>query len=329
MSLSDVAGAFPRIALDAMGGDYAPDAPVQAANDACRAGVRVVVYGDEPALRRAGLDAGVSVVHAEQTLDPDLAPFDAVRAAPRSSVRLALEAHRAGEVGAVVSCGSTGPILLEAYRVLGLLPGVARPALAVTIPLPGDARLLLLDAGANVDCRPEHLVGFGVLGAAWAQAHGSGRPRVGLLSNGSEAQKGTATIRRAVAALAERGLAVVGQIEPHDALAGGCDVLVCDGLVGNVLLKSLEAAVDLLAGHAQALGAVGPIRERLLDRVSWPRLGAALLLGVDGVVAVGHGRSDAAAIVGAIQAAGRAVDARALAALRTALGPVHPSPPGG
>jgi phosphate acyltransferase len=307
------------IALDVAGGDTPPDPSVAAAVCAAGEGIAVALVG--PRELMASAPANIARWPAGPSPDPGSPPWVAVRDLPRSSVRVGLEAVRDGRAAAFVSCGASGAILIEAVRTLGLLPGVSRPALAVSIPRAGAEPLLLLDAGANVDCRSEHLVGFARLGAAWARAHGREAPRLGLLSNGSEPRKGNEAIRAALERLLASGPVDVRQVEPHDALGGACDVLVADGLLGNVMLKSLEAAVDLVAAHAGALLPDAPTRDAVLDRVSWPRHGAALLLGVRGLVLIGHGRSDAAAVLGALRAADRARRAHAVAALAEALAP--------
>lgn len=317
--MTDEAQAELPIALDAAGGDSPPGPAIDAAIGAASEGISVALVG--PPDFTASAPAGSTTWASGPSPDPELPPWVAVRDLPRSSVRVGLEAVRDGRAAAFVSCGASGPILIEAVRTLGLLPGVARPALAVGIPRAGAEPLLLLDAGANVDCRADHLVGFARLGAAWARAHGLASPRLGLLSNGSEPRKGNDAIRSALDRLRAAGWLDARQVEPHDALAGACDVLVADGLLGNVMLKSLEAAVDLVAAHASALLPDAPSRDAVLERVSWPRHGAALLLGVRGLVLIGHGRSDAGAVLGALRAAERARRADAVGALAEALAP--------
>lgn len=305
------------VVVDAMGGDSAPLAVVEGAVQALAEGVPVALVGDADQIRACVAHCDVPIWPAPQRLDPDLAPLPALRASPRSSVRIALEAVRDQRAVAAVSFGPSGPILLESMRTLGGLPGVARPALCVAIPRVSGRPLLLLDAGASVDCRAEHLTGFARLGVAWARALGAERPTVGLLSNGEEQRKGNDAIRGAAARLSASGMAFVGQVEPHLALSGACDVLVADGLVGNVMLKSLEAAVDLVTS---TLDEVSPsASETLRARIGWRRRGAASLLGVRGIVLVGHGRSDSQAVRAAIHLAHRAARSNATEALSRAL----------
>jgi len=305
------------VVVDAMGGDYAPAAIVRGALKAHDEGLSVALVGDPERIRSLVGDSHIPVLAAPQVVDPSLGALPALRASPRSSLRIALEAVRDGRAAAAFSCGSSGAVLLESMRTLGALPGVARPAICVAIPRVDQRPLLLLDAGASVDCRAEHLVGFAQLGAAWARAHGADRPAVGLLSNGEESRKGNDAIRAAAVRLAASPLRFVGQVEPHRALAGACDVLVADGLLGNVMLKSLEAAVDLVTSNLDQIAP--PAAEALRERLGWRRRGAASLLGVRGIVLVGHGRSDAQAVVAAIRVAARAVRSDATRALRRAL----------
>ncbi|TVQ92792.1 MAG: phosphate--acyl-ACP acyltransferase [Deltaproteobacteria bacterium] len=309
------------ICVDACGGDQAPHAVVRAALTARADGVPVVLAGPADRLR-ATLDCGdLPILDAPEAFDEGLSPLEAIRAAPGSSVAVGLQALHEGRVSALVSCGPSGAVLLQSVRTLGVMRGLSRPALAVSLPRPSGPPALLIDAGANVDCRSEHLVDFARLGVAWLRATGREHVRVGLLSNGAEPGKGTAVVRAALSALAELGPPavgeVVGQIEPHVALAGGCDVLVADGFVGNVMLKSLEAAHEVVLGHLR--GRI-PDAQSALGELSWSRFGAASLLGVEGLVYVGHGRSGHAAVLSAIREAHRTAARDPLTSLRATLG---------
>jgi glycerol-3-phosphate acyltransferase PlsX len=197
---------------------------------------------------------------------------------------------------------------------LGLIDRSARPAIATVLPIAAGRELVLLDAGANVDCKSEHLARFADLGAAFAEVRGIASPRIGLLANGEEVGKGNALTRGAFELLQGSKLNFVGNIEPHRALAGGCDVLVCDGYAGNAVLKSAEGAVSVVGDVLRTelkrswrtrLGAwiAAPAFRALKRRVSWDAHGGALLLGVDGVVVVGHGRANPEAVGAAIRLA--------------------------
>jgi glycerol-3-phosphate acyltransferase PlsX len=313
----------PLIALDVMGGDAAPDVMVAGGLRAHAAGLSVVLVGDNA--RIAPLlptGAAIGVLHAPEALEMHDAPT-AVRGRPECAPRVALRAVAQGRAAAAVSCGNTGATMVSAMLELPSVPGITRPAVAVLLPRSDGGRLILLDAGANADCRPEHLVGFAALGAAYARALGVPTPRVGVLSNGHEAGKGTALTRATLAELdaaPDAGRMIVGNMEPHAALAGGCDVLVCDGFVGNVLLKGVEAAAETVVallkqevarrmsariGAALLVRSLGAAR----DRIAWSAQGGALLLGVRGVVVVGHGRADAAAVHAAVRLAHDAASA--------------------
>lgn len=236
------------------------------------------------------------------------------------SVRRAMQLVREGRADAVVSCGSTGATLFAAVLDLGTLDGADRPAIATILPRGDGGRLVLLDAGANVDCRPELLACFAQLGVVYAEGIGVPNPRVGLLANGEEDSKGNQQVRATLPLLRALDLNVVGNVEPIGAMRGECDVLVCDGFVGNVLLKAAEGAVETVVGllreeiQRRPSGRFGAFLlkgafRRFQKRVAWDARGGALLLGTRGVVVVGHGRANAAAVQAAIETAGQYVEA--------------------
>lgn len=307
------------VALDAMGGDHAPDAIVAGALAAVRDGVRVVLVGDEARLRPiipAGLD--LPVHHAEGCVPMDAqSPVAAVRASPEPSVTAAMRLVQEGRACAAVSCGNTGATMAAGLLVLGRLPGVERPAITLLVPRTDGGRLTVLDMGANVDSRPQHLVQFAAMGHAFAAAVGGlEHPRIGLLSNGEEPGKGDERVREAGLLLAALPLPFVGNVEPTAAFRGACDVLVCDGFVGNIMLKTVEATAEVVTHilreeilqHPSAkAGAwlLRPVLRRVRDRTDYTSQGGALLLGVRGVVVVGHGRSDATAVRSALRYAAR------------------------
>lgn len=281
------------IAVDAMGGDHAPDTIVRGALQAALDGVPVMLFGDKPRIESIIGDratrANVEVRHASQAVPMGASPLAGLRDHPDASISAALKALSEGRASAVISFGNSGATVVDAVRTLRLLPGVDRPALGVELPTLSGGGLFLLDVGGNVDVRPEHLVGFASLGVAWARCEGVVAPRVGVLSNGSEASKGNQLTRQALDSLAEAGIDAQ-PIEPGPALRGQREVVVCDGFVGNVLIKGMEAAIDLVlagANHAAARSA---------------RPTAARLLGVDGIVLVGHGASDAETVARSLRA---------------------------
>lgn len=314
-----------------MGGDEAPAAVVAGAVEASRRGVPVVLVGDEariaPLLPRA---SGVAIAHA-----PDAVAMGeeaaSVRRRADASIRVAMRLVEGGEAAGVVSCGHTGALVIAAALDLGILDGVERPAIATLLPRSDGGRLVLLDAGANVDCRPELLACFALLGAAYAELLGVEDPRVGLLSIGEEDSKGNVQVRASLPLLRTLPLRVVGNVEPGAAMTGACDVLVCDGFVGNVLLKAAEGAVGVVVQllreeisrrPSARFGAwllEGALR-RFRRRVAWDVQGGALLLGARGVVVVGHGRANPRAVAAAIELAARASSAGLVDALRDKLG---------
>jgi glycerol-3-phosphate acyltransferase PlsX len=295
---------------------------------AVRAGVPACLVGDVSAPRR--VPSGFTVVRRGEAF-PMGAAAASVRRSQDASIRVALRLHREGRASCVFSAGHSGAALVAAVLELGVIPGVERPALATVLPRADGGRLVLVDSGANVDCRSEQLASFAVLGSAFAEVIGVSRPRVGLLSIGEEPGKGNDQVRAARPLLERAPVRFVGNVEPTGALAGGCDVVVCDGFVGNVLLKGVEAAADTVAAVARRellqrrwarLAAFLARRRlaRLRDRLAWEAAGGALLLGVRGVVVVGHGRSGPEAVHAGIRLAARAAADGLVAAVERRVG---------
>jgi glycerol-3-phosphate acyltransferase PlsX len=325
------------IAVDAMGGDRAPDAVIEGAIQAARSlGVDVALAGPASLLRDhltrhgAAGEAGLSIIDAPDVVAMDEPALAAFRRKPRSSIRVAADLVGAGEAQALFSAGHSGVAFLTAHSTFGVLPGVDRPALAVTMPTETGAAVLL-DAGANVECRAEHLVQFGLMGAAYASiVLQVDQPRVGLLSIGEEAGKGTDLIRDAHARLTAAPLNFIGNLEARDLFTGRADVVVCDGFTGNIALKvgeglaeSLEHMLREELGGAlvSQIGALLTRRAfaRLRQRVDASEYGAAPLLGVRELTLVGHGRSSPRAVESAIGMAVRLLDARVLGRLADAM----------
>ena len=240
-----------RIAVDAMGGDHAPEHPVSGAVMAARElGVEIALVGDEaalaPALARHGSPDGIDIVHTEEAIGMDESVAVAIRQKRRSSIHEAARLLRRGEVEGLVSAGNTGAVMAISKVIVGTLNGVDRPALAVVLPTQ-MGRAIVLDVGANVEPKSRHLVQFAVMGTHFAsEILGVERPRVGLLSIGEEAGKGNDLVRKAHATLRESPLNFIGNVEANDLYRGGADVVVCDGFTGNILLKTSEAAVETL-----------------------------------------------------------------------------------
>jgi glycerol-3-phosphate acyltransferase PlsX len=309
------------IALDAMGGDHAPEALVRGAATAVEQGIAVLLVGDRAQLEPL-IPSGLSlpILHASERIEDSESPSKAVRRKPDASINLAIQAVVNGKASAAVSCGHTGAAMASSLFGLGRTPGVERPAIATVLPRADGGSLVLLDLGANVDCKPSHLAQFALMGHAFARVVlEQDAPRVALVSNGSEERKGNEQVRAAAELVARLPLDFKGFVEPQDALKGACEVLVCDGFVGNVMLKSVEATASVagqilrreIGRHRSArLGAwllQGALR-RFRDQTDHAQIGGALLIGVTGVVVVGHGRSDQRAVTAAIQLASRCVD---------------------
>lgn len=320
--------ADPRpVALDAFGGDNAPDVVIEGATIAFRQGVPVVLVGDAEKLK-GKIPRGIDVVHAPEIVGMDEPASTPLRKKPESSIRRIFEMVRDGSVVAAVTCGHSGAAMASALHVLGPVPGVERPPLATVVPRRDGGQLVLLDLGANVDCKPQHLAQFAVLGDAYARAVlGIERPKVGLLANGEERGKGNTQVRAAYPELEALDLDFIGNVEPLGALRGECDVLVCDGFVGNVMLKTVEATVEVLGrvlreeirrrpgaqfGRWLLQGAF----RRFRQRTTYDSIGGALLLGVDGIAVVGHGRADARAVASAVRYAHSCSEAGLLAAIK-------------
>ncbi len=301
-----------------MGGDDAPRPIVDGAVSAARhLGVRLYLVGPTDTVRAElarHADAGslpLEIVDAPEVIGMAEPPAAALRRKPRASIRVAVDLVASRTATAVFSAGSTGGTVMAAYSGLGLLPGVDRPALAATVPTSKKAAVLL-DAGANVECRPAHLLQFAMMGTVYAQvALGLDQPRVGLLSIGEEETKGTELIREAHRLLKAAPVQFVGNIEGRDVYSGVADVIVCDGFTGNVALKISEGLVDtvehLLREELQAtfstrVGYLLSLRafRRFQRRVDYSEYGGAPLLGVNGLCIVGHGRSSAKAVRNAL-----------------------------
>lgn len=313
------------IALDALGADGGPGVVAEGAR---RTGLEVLLFG--PAAELGPVADGAEVVDTSVGIDAGEEPAAAVRRTPEASIVRAAEAVGQGRAQALVSAGPTGAALAASVLYVKRLQGVHRPAIAVLLPVPGRPTLLL-DAGANAEVRPEHLVQFAYLGAAFMEAaHGVERPRVGLLSVGDEAGKGTPDVVEAHGRIGEGPLNFVGNVEGHDLTRGTCDVVVTDGFTGNVALKSIEgtakAVVDAVRqavrsgplstiGGLLIRGRVGSLRSQLDPNA----VGGAMLLGLRSVVVIAHGGSSPDGIAAAVQLARRAVDERMVERTRAAL----------
>jgi glycerol-3-phosphate acyltransferase PlsX len=313
-----------RIAVDAMGGDYAPAAAVEGAVLAARTfGAPIALVGDEQAVRAelrkhdAPADL-ISVVHTAQIIEMHESPSAALRCKEDASMMLAARMVAAGDADAVVSAGNSGAFMGAALLALGTIKGVSRPAIATVLPSK-QGSIVLLDAGANCDCRAKHLVQFAHMGDVYARRimH-LDRPRVALLNIGEEPTKGNQLTKAAYQALSATGLNFIGNVEGNNMLTGAADVIISDGFVGNITLKLGEGWADLfvtLLQHevAQLQPAIRDNQDfrsalqELRRRLDYSEYGGALLLGVKGVVVISHGRSTPKALCAAIGVAEESV----------------------
>ena len=341
-----MADSVPHIGIDAMGGDHGSQAVVDGVVLAQRqmpGRFRVTLVGDEPEIRaalcraRAELNLPLEVVHAAERIGMSEKPASAARRKSGSSLGVLAQLHKDGQVDAFFSAGNTGAMVATSLLSLGRLESVSRPALAAVMPgLAGGT--VLLDVGANSDCKPSWLVQFAHMGAVYARyLMGREEPRVGLLSIGAEDTKGNSLVLETLPLLQRaRHLNFVGNVEGRDILKGTCDVIVTDGFTGNVVLKTAEGVATML-GHKvkqelkhdllARLGAVLilPALKRLKAEVDWEEYGAAPLLGVNGVCFVGHGSSGPRAVCSAIRTLSRFVELRVNERIREEIEADHDS----
>lgn len=327
-----------RIAVDAMGSDHFPEPDVAGAVMAAReSGDTIVLVGEEAQVeaelgKHNTANLSIEVEHASQVITMTDKPSEVVKSKRDSSMHVGLNLVKSGAADAFVTAGNTGAVLAVAMlRQVGLgrIPGVKRPALGVIFPTKG--RPLLIDNGANADCRPEYLLQFGLMGSRYVErVLGIERPRVGLISNGEEEGKGNTLVREAIPLLAASGLNYVGNVEPKEFVKGEVHVGVTDGFTGNLMMKTAEAIADALSNlirdemMANPLTIVGgvlarPAFGRVRRQLSPDEVGGAPLLGVNGVVIIAHGRSNAYAIKQAVGQARRMVEKRVVEAIATGL----------
>lgn len=308
------------IALDAMGGDLAPAAAVEGALRARRErGLAVVLVGDEERIkaelqRLHARPSEVEIHHASEVVEMGEHPGQALRRKKDSSIRVCFDLVKSGRCDGMVSAGNSGAVLAGGLFVLGRLEHVDRPCIGGFLPsLGGMGRVVLVDMGANIECTPLQLVQFALMGEVFArEVLGIASPRVGVVANGEEEEKGTDCTRAAAAALREaKGVAFKGYVEGKDVFSGDFDVIATDGFTGNVLLKTAEGAVwafgqllkrEVSASARAKAGALllRPALAHVKKAVDYEEVGGAPLLGIDGVAMIAHGRSSARAILNAI-----------------------------
>jgi glycerol-3-phosphate acyltransferase PlsX len=327
-----------KIVVDAMGGDHAPAIVVDGAVQAARAlGLEIILIGPGAAVEAelarhetAGLH--LTVHHASQVIEMDEHPAAAVKAKKDSSMVVGMELIKRHEADAFFTAGNSGGALAAALFRLGRIRGIKRPALSTIFPShTPQGYCFVLDIGANADCRPEYLVQFALMGSIYAErVLGVGNPRVAIVSNGEEEGKGNQLVQETVPLLKASGFNFVGNAEGKDIPWGHADVVVTDGFTGNVIIKLAEGVskylLDLLkteitSSNISKVGAMlaKPAFDEVKKRLDYREYGGAPLLGVDGVVIVGHGRSDARAIRNGIRMAAQAVENGVLDAIKQGL----------
>jgi len=314
-----------RVGLDAMGGDYAPKEIVRGAIEAAPKlnGHEIVLFGDEDTVRRelerlGGFDGRVSIVHASQVIGMNDVPVEAVRQKRDSSICRMVQMAAQGELDALISAGNTGALAAASQLRMRQLPGVSRPGIAVVIPS-FTGPIVLCDAGANLTPKPHHLVQYAVMAGAYARyVLKVQRPRVALLSVGEEYVKGTTLVKQANELLKScKRVNFIGNVEGRDLFRGGCDVVICDGFVGNIALKLTEGLAEglfktiskelALASPALASG-FDPVIKRVWANHDYAEYGGAPLLGVDGACIICHGSSGHVAIRNAVRVASEYIE---------------------
>jgi glycerol-3-phosphate acyltransferase PlsX len=322
------------IILDAMGSDKYPQPEIEGALSAAKLIENdIILVGDEKLIHTklnalAGDHKGISIVHAPEVVDMWDKPVESAKSKPNNSMAVGLGLVKEGYGNAFVTAGNTGGAMFNAMRVLGRIKGVQRPVLTSLFPT-RKTPCIVGDIGANADCRPEFLEQFAFLESVYAKnVLGNKNPRVGLLSNGEEAGKGNQLVKEAFQILSKNKINFIGNVEPKEIFGGEVDVVVCDGFTGNVFLKSSEAVakmlmdilrVELMRTFTSKIGAflAKPAFKNVKRLMDPGEVGAAPLLGVDGLVFIGHGRSDPRAIISALLMADKAIRTGLLTDMRT------------
>jgi len=310
-----------KIAVDAMGGDYAPGEVVRGAMEAAGEGIEIILVGDRKSIQRElgkGNPGRVEIVHATEVIGMGEQPVAAVRKKKDSSIVKSVGMLKDGMAGAFVSAGSTGAVMAASLFGLGRIKGIDRPAIATVLPAEKGC-IVLLDVGANVDCRPKNLLQFGLMGSLYAEKIlGIRNPKIGLLNIGEEKVKGNELTLAAFSLMRDAGINFAGNVEGRSVFTGAADVVVCDGFVGNVVLKFCEGMSMSLMHMIKEelthnwLSKMGlpltfPVLKEIKRKTDYSEYGGAPLLGVNGVVMVCHGSSKSNAVKNAVKAAAKMV----------------------
>lgn len=336
-----------RIAVDAMGGDYAPQAIVEGALLAVKESKAIdclYLVGDETAIRaeiaRCGGNPGrVEIRHAAEVIGMGESPANAVRRKKDSSISRAMDLVKNGAADAIFAAGSTGAAVAAATLKLRTLEGIRRPGIAVAMPTPADKPVLVIDGGATTDCTPEILMQFAIMGSVYSrQVLGQTAPKVGLMSVGTEEAKGNALSKETFELLEKAPVSFIGNVEGHDLFEGVVDVVVCDGFTGNVILKTSESVAHAVGKWLKRELTKNPIRilgslllsgglRALKKKTSQKTYGGAPLLGVNGICIIGHGSSDKIAAKNGILQAVEAVTHRVNESILEGVRKFAPAPP--
>jgi len=306
------------VAVDAMGGDFAPQEAVKGAIAAAKNGIPLVLFGNQDKVMSLLTDycprwrsLPIELVHCDDVIEMDDDPVKGVLRKKESSIMRGLQSLKVGKTHAFISAGNSGAIMAAAAIVVGRVAGVMRPAIGSFLPT-DEGSFFCLDLGANPDCKPEHLVQFAYMGHAYVRlTQQIAQPKIGLLSNGHESYKGSSLVRDTFALLEKTSLHFIGNIEARDIFSGHADIVVTDGFTGNVLLKGIQGTVQAVMGWMKSesvrswwskllLLCARPVLTRIKKQLDYARTGGALLLGVEKPVIIAHGSSNAQAITQAI-----------------------------
>lgn len=305
-----------RIAIDAMGGDHAPIEVVKGAMAAIKQyeDIEIVLVGNETAIKESLTDhTRITIIHTEEKIDATDAPVAAIRRKKNSSMVLAIKEVKEGRADACISAGNTGALMTGGVLIVGRMKGIERPALAPMLPTFTGEGFLLIDAGANMDAKPEHLLHYGIMGSIYMQkVRNIKNPRIGLLNVGTEPDKGTELTKQAFELLRGAPINFIGNVEARDLLEGVADVVVCDGFSGNVVLKTVEGTALSLFSllkkeltstffNKLAAGALKPSFKKIKDKMDYTEYGGAGLFGLQAPIIKAHGSSNETAILNSIR----------------------------
>lgn len=308
-----------RIAIDAMGGDHAPEVVVMGAVQAAREwkDIEITLVGDQEKIEKFLINppSNIKIVHADEVITADDEPVKAVRRKKNASMVVAGRLVKDNQADAMISAGNTGALMATALLIIGRIPGIERPALAPMIPTMGGNGVLALDLGANMDAEPNHLLQYAIMGSIYRnKVDKMSKPRVGLLNVGTENMKGNELTKATYPLLEQAPIHFIGNVEARDVLRANCDVLICDGFVGNILLKTMEGTAGAIFSSLKeeftrsfinklAASILAPGLRKFKKSLDYTEYGGAPLLGINGVCIKSHGSSDAYAIKNAVNQA--------------------------